>query len=692
MRITAVLVLTLALAPPARGDEGMWTLNGFPKERVARQYGFTAGDAWLDHLRLSSVRLAQGCSGSFVSAGGLVMTNHHCAHSCIQQLSTPRRDLVKLGFHARSAAEEARCPDLEVNQLVAIRDVTARMKKATEGLEGAAFHEAQRGETARLEAECQTSAALRCDVVALYHGGRYDLYQYRRFQDVRLVFAPELAIAFFGGDPDNFMFPRYDLDAAFLRVYEGGKPARVEHFLRWSAAGAAEGELTFVTGHPGRTSRQLTVAQLEYQRDHALPDALLALAEKRGRLTEYARRGPEQARHSASELFGVENGLKALRGAVAALRDPVFFAGKVKEEQALRARIAADPELAREALPAFEAIAGSQETLRRIRLPHRWLERRAGLDGELFGFARTLVRAAEERQKPSGERLPEYRESALPALTPSLLSGAPIYPELEILLLGHGLAKLREHLGPDHPAVRKALGVESPEEVAARAVKGTKLADPAFRRRLWEGGAAALAAAMRDPMIALAARVDPDARAARKVHDEQVEAVTRRGAEAIARARFALEGTAAYPDATFTLRVSYGQVKGWEEDGEAVPPFTTLAGAFERATGRDPFALPPSWLAARPRLDLATPFNLVTTNDVVGGNSGSPLVNARAEVVGLVFDGNIHSLGGDYGFDERRNRTIAVDGRAMLEALTQVYRADRLVRELRPPGAGAGGP
>jgi hypothetical protein len=685
-------LLPALLAAPLLGsaDEGMWTFDAFPSAKVQAAYGFSPTPGWLDHVRLSSARLARGCSGSFVSEHGLVMTNHHCAHTCIEQLSTATKDLVKSGFLARTAAEEPRCPDVEVNQLVRISDVTARVRAATKGLEGERYERALRGAMARIERECQTSDELRCDVVSLYQGGLYHLYTYRRFQDVRLVFAPELAIAFFGGDPDNFMFPRYDLDVAFLRVYERGKPARMKDWFRWSGHGAEAGELTFVTGHPGGSERGLTVAELQYQRDVALPDRLLSLAELRGLLTGFQLLGPEEKRISTAHLFYVENSYKALRGRLEALEDADFFRAKAAAEASLQADIAKDPERGARALPAFEAIARAQTRLREIRPELTALEH-GFTDSDLFGIARTLVRAAEERPKPNEERLREYRESNLPFLTQRLFREAPIYPELEKLLLGHALDKVRERLGPDHPAVKKLLGKESPAEVAARVVDGTKLRDPAERRRLWDGGAGAVAAS-RDPLVALARTVDPDARAVRKTFEEEIESASKKAHERIAEARFAAQGRTTYPDATFTLRLSYGQVKGWKEGTREVPPFTTLGGAFERATGRDPFALPESWLRSKPRLDLSTRFDFVTTNDIIGGNSGSPVVNRNAEIVGLVFDGNIRSLGGDYGFDPAVNRAVAVHSDALLEALSRIYGAQRIVDELQPSGRAAAPP
>lgn len=680
-------VLLASLAPGrAQADEGMWTFDHFPSAAVAKALGVEITPDWLAHVQASTARLAGGCSASFVSARGLVLTNHHCARACVEQLSSAERDLLKGGFLARTEGAELRCPAVEVNQLLSITDVTDAVKKATAGLTGKAYADAQRAELARLEQGCQKDATLRCDVVRLYRGGRHALYAYRRFQDVRLVWAPEQQAAHFGGDPDNFNFPRFSLDATFLRVYENGAPAALKDWLRWSAAGTREGSPVFVAGNPGATSRQLTVAQLEYLRDVALPERLLQLAETRGLVTEYQRRGAEQLRHSTAYLYGVENSYKALLGRRAALVDREFFRSVADAEVKLKAEIAADPALAGEALPAFEAIAGAVEQQRALRWRDQYVAGSAGFGTTLFDLARTLVRGAAERTRPNGERLREFQEAGLPALTQRLFSPAPLSPEFETFKLTHALVKLRERLGADDPFVKKVLGQASPAELAERLVKGTTLAEVAARKALWEGGAAAVAAST-DPMIELARRIDPDARAVRRQVEEEVEPVLKKGGEVIARARFALRGTSTYPDATFSPRVSYGKVRGWTEGGRAVAPYTTLGGAFERATGREPFELPTSWMAARDQLDLATPYDLCTDNDIIGGNSGSPLIDAAGEVVGLVFDGNIHSLGGDYGFDERLNRAVAVDARAIVEALRKIYQADRLVEELRPPAA-----
>lgn len=685
MRHLALAGLLCALAPAARGEEGLWTYDAFPADQVAQAYGFRPDAAWLARARLASLRVG-GASGAFVSPSGLVMTNHHVARGCIADLSTAERDLARDGFWAATAAEERRCPRLEATQLLEITDVTARVQRAVAGLSGEAFGRARRAESARLERECQTAAELRCQVVELHRGGRYHLYRSRRHDDVRLVFAPEAAIAGFGGDPDNFMFPRYCLDVAFLRVWEDGRPLASPDHLGWSAAGPAEGELTFVSGHPGSTARQQTVAQLELQRDVDLPALLQLYAERRGRLVEFRRRGPEEARQAAALLHGVENSLKAFGGMRAALADPAFLRKKVEEEARLRAALAKDPALAARTLPALDAIAAAQDRLRALHRAHLFLESRRSLDGDLFWMARTLVRAAEERPRPAEDRLPELRDAELPSLTRRLFSTAPIHAELETLRLAFALDKLREALGPDHPAVRRALGPASPDELAARAVQGTRLADLAYRRALWDGGQAAVEAALaQDPMLQLARALDPAARAVRRQVEDEVEAVVTRGAAALAQARLALFGAEVYPDATSTLRLSYGKVAGWQEAGEPVPPFTRLGGAFERATGREPFALPPRWLAARQALELATPFDFSSTHDITGGSSGSPVFNRKLEVVGVAFDGNLWSLGGHYLYEVSRNRMVSVHSAAILEALSRIYRAERLVRELRPP-------
>ncbi len=686
--------LLACAATMARADEGMWTYDNFPSGEVKAKYGFAPDQEWLDQVRLSSVRLAGGCSGSLVSENGLVMTNHHCARSCISQNSTKEKDLMASGFVADSSGMELKCPEIEVNQLLAITDITDRINAATKGLADRQFNDALKAEMSRIEKECATADNLRCDVVTLYHGGRYDLYKFRRFQDVRLVFAPEADIAHFGGDLDNFMFPRYCLDVSFLRIYDNGKPARTEHYLKWSPAGPKDGDVAFVPGNPGKTSRLFTVAELEYERDVALPRRLMRLAEERGMLVEFAARGPEQNRISETRRLGVENSYKGQKGRYEALLDKNFFATKIASEQSFRARIDADPAKRATYGGAWDAIAGAKDAQRRIQKRYSMVEGAAGssegFSSTLFAQARTLVRAADELAKPNEQRLREYADSRLPALKQKLFSSAPIYDEYEIQALTFSLTKLREDLGPDDPLVKKLFGKSSPRELATTLVNGSQLKDVANRKQMFEGGKAAVEASG-DAMIKLARLVDQDARAVRKQYEDEIESVLKKNGELIGRASFEIYGTGTYPDATFTPRLSYGQVKGFSTDGVTVTPVTRIAGLFDRATGQDPFVLPESWLKARASIDPNTPMNLSTTNDIIGGNSGSPVVDREGRVSGLIFDGNIYSLGGDYGFNGSVNRAVAVHSAALLEALDKVYHANRILDEIRPKSAGAAG-
>ncbi len=692
-----VLFCALLLGLAARADEGMWTYDNFPSKKVQQKYGFAPDAQWLSEAQLSSVRLAGGCSGSFVSPEGLVMTNHHCAHSCIEQLSTKDKDFVAQGFYAPSLENEVKCPEIELNQLTRISDVTAQVQGATKGLKpGKEFNDKRKAAMAGIEKECAAgSDKVRCDVVELYHGGQYSLYKYKRFQDVRLVFAPEFAIAFFGGDPDNFNFPRYDLDVSFIRAYEDGKPAKTEHYFKWSPNGAKDGELTFVSGHPGGTDRELTVRELQYQRDIALPERLFDLAQYRGALTMFTQSSPEHARIGEAELFFVENSFKALKGRFEALTTPTLWNKLADKEKALRGKVAARASLRRKYASSWDEVTRAIDAFQPRHKEYQYEENAAGFNTRLFRIARALVRGTEELQKPNEQRLREYTDGRLPQLKQQLFSKAPIYDDLELFKLSYGLTKLREVLGADHPFVKKVLGKRSPQEVAQDLVK-SKLADVKLREQLWQGGREAVAAS-NDPMIQFVRMVDPDARVLRKWHDEEIDPLQRAAEEKIAAARFDLEGKSNYPDATFTLRLSYGAVKGYEENGRHVDPITNFAGGYERATGRDPFKLPDSWLRANEnhQVDLKTPFNFCSTNDIIGGNSGSPVFDKDRQIVGLVFDGNIQSLGGDYGFDETVNRTVAVHSAALIEALDHIYGAKRIVSELKgTPGvhaAGAGG-
>ena len=679
--VLSALLTGIALTA-AQADEGMWTFNNFPFDKVAAAYGFRPDQAWLDHLRLSSPRLARGCSASFVSPQGLVQTNHHCASACIEQLSTGTRDYLASGFYAKEALDEVKCPDIEANQLIAITDVTERIKRATAGKDGEAFAEAKKAESAAIEKGCAANdSTVRCDVVELYRGGRYDLYSYRRYQDVRLVFAPEKSIAFFGGDPDNFEFPRYNLDVTYLRVYADGKPLETSaNYLRYAARDVQPGDLTFTSGHPGGTNRLITVAELEFQRDVALPSSIFRNSELRGILTEFSSRDPEQARIANVELFSIENTLKAQKGKLAALLDPKIMGARVQSQSELRERVQADPHMRTDAA-AWDQIRMTLDRFRTTRNHYVFTEGGLSFRSKLFGHALSLVRYAAEAKKPDEKRLQEYTDAKFPVTRQLLTSTAPIYPALEKLTLTFSLTKMRETLGPDDAFVKKVLGKKSPAALAAELVDGSDLGKVELRSRLLTADEAAIAAST-DPMIVLARTLDPDLRAARKDYEDNVDAPMTKYSEQIANARFKFYGTASYPDATFTLRISYGTVKGYRVDGRDIDPITTIGGAFDRATGSHPFKLPDAWIAAQPQLNHSQPFNFATTNDIIGGNSGSPVVNKAGEVVGLIFDGNIQSLGGDFGYDAAVNRAVAVNVGALREALSKVYRADRLVAEL----------
>jgi hypothetical protein len=682
MRLIAASI-ALAIASPSFAAEGMWTLDNLPKAQMQTEFGFTPTDAWVQKVMRSSVRLAGGCSGSFISGDGLVLTNHHCIVGCIGDLSTADENLMERGFLAKTHADERQCPNFEINRLESISDVSGRIREATQGLSGEDFANAKRAAQSAIESECagEDRNSVRCDVVDLYQGGVQHLYRYTRFQDVRLAFAPEFAAGFFGGDPDNFNFPRYNLDMGLLRVYEDGKPVELEDFFPLNPEGAAEGELVMITGHPGSTQRLLTVAQLEALRDKSLIERLLSLAEMRGVLLQFGALGEEQARQAQNDLFGVENSFKALRGRQSTLNDPAVFEAKRKEEDALKAFVAADPRLSEEIGDPWSAIAEATRISREIETAYGMLEGAGAFRTGYFGLARTLVRGADERAKPNADRLREFGEAGLPRVEQGLFAERPLYPDFEIVKLGWSLSKLREELGADHPVVRQVLGKDSPQQLAERVIRGTKLGDVAVRRALWEGGADAIAKSD-DPMIVLARAVDPASRELRARFEREVQAVTQQAAEKIARARFAQLGTGVYPDATFSLRLSYGAVQGWEWGGQTVPSMTYIRGLYERATGSDPYKLAPSWEASREQLNLDLPMNFVSTNDIIGGNSGSPVINAKAEVVGLVFDGNIHSLGGAFWYDARINRSVSVHSAVMIEALRKVYGANHLADEI----------
>jgi len=680
--LRSLLLLLLLGAAPALADEGMWLPNDFPSTRVQAAYGFAPSQQWLDRVRLGAVKLSNGCSGSFVSTGGLVMTNHHCARECVQDLSTPRADHLEKGFFAAAPKDERRCPNIEADQLVSITDVTDRIHAATAGKDGEAFATALRQESARIEGACTTGSEVRCDVVNLFHGGKYHLYTYRRFQDVRLVFAPEFPMAAFGGYADNFEFPRYGFDVAFLRVYRSDAPVQTPDALQWSATPVREGDLVFVPGNPGGTERVSTVEQLSLERDVVLPWILVRAGQLRGTLLQFSSENPELFRISRARIRTVENGLKALGGRRAWLADPANFERKRAEDAELRAAVKKDPAKEARFGPAWKGIADAVQAERELFVRYELAETKSAIPSDLFDYARLLVRAAEERPKPSPERLREFGDARLPLIETRLLRPVPVPRSLEQVLVTFGLRALRDTFGPDDPLVQAAIGKRSPEEVAREAVAGSRLDDPKVREALWKGGAAAVAASS-DPMIALARRLDPQARAVRKEYENRVQGALARNGELLFQAAVAVHGTSGYPDGTLTLRLSYGTVAGWTESGKQVPAMTHLSGLYARNTGQFPFAVAPTWLAARPRLDPEMPFDLATTNDIIGGNSGSPLIDRNGQVVALIFDGNRDSLGGDYAYDGATNRAVALHGTAILEGLEKVYGAGRLAKEIR---------
>jgi hypothetical protein len=682
LRLASGVCVFVLCSTVATADEGMWTFDHFPSAAVESAYGFAPDAMWLDRVRNSAVRLTNGCSASVVSKDGLVLTNHHCVVDCVQTMSTRDQDFVASGFTTHSRTEEKPCPGMQAEILAKITDVTLEVLSAIKAGDARDLVKARDAATAAIaDRACRSDAKSRCEVVSLYHGGQYKLYKYRKYSDVRLVFSPEFAVSFFGGDPDNFNFPRFCLDSAFVRLYEDGKPLKAAPHLRWRRTTPAAGELVFVAGNPGSTSRLETRAQLDMQREWIIPVRQLIRSELRGRLISYMERGAEEKRTANELLFYLENSFKAYYGQERALLNPAFIEQIFRQESELRARVAASPALAAEIGDPWTEIAAAEQRYRDIFLAHDLLEARAGLVSDLYGYARTLVRGAAERLKPSAERLRGFADSDLPLLEKELLDARPVYPDLERIGLSLWLTKAREYLTVDNPLVVRLVGKESPDVAAARLAAGSRLADPALRKALWQGGQTAIDVSD-DPLIRFVKSADADARAVRRRYELEVDGPVTHAQERIAHARFAIYGDSVYPDATFTLRLSYGSVAGWTERGEPVPPFTSFGGLYARATGTEPFRLPQRWLDAKPKLDPATALDVSTNNDIIGGNSGSPLIDSAGRVVGAIFDGNIHSLGGDFGFDPKLNRSVAVLTTAIGAALRSVYGVPALADEV----------
>jgi len=673
----------------ATADEGMWLYNEPPKDKIKAKYGFELTQEWLDHVRLSSVRFNNGGSGSFVSADGLTFTNHHVGAACVQQLSTEGHDYIKTGFYAKTQAEEAKCPALELNQLVGIEDVTDKVNAGVKaGMSPAEIGKAQRAAMSQVEKDCTTATGLRCDVVTFYSGQVYNLYKYKKYTDVRLVFAPEFGIAFFGGDPDNFEYPRYDLDITFFRVYENDKPAHLEHYLKWSPTGVSNNDLIFVSGHPGNTSRLLTMSQLESLRDVVYPSVLKFLSQRTSLLQDFSKQSEENARIAQEEIFGLQNSLKAITGYNSGLLDQSIMQSKAADEAKLKANFKADPKNA--GSNPWEEIAQAMKLYQSIYNSVSYLERMRGFP-RLAEIARVLVRAGLEKAKPNEQRMREFRDSGLPSLEQQLFSEAPIYKNLETLQMTASLDEMQGALGKENPDVQKLLQGKSSADAAKDLIGNTKLEDVAVRKQLYEGGEAAIDAST-DPLIVAMRAIDPDARDVRKEFEDKIDSVVRRDGTEIAKARFAQSGFSQPPDATFTLRLSYGVVKGYQESGKEIPFDTNMGGAFEHAAAhgsKPPYDLPESWMKSKQKLNLKTPLNFVSTADIIGGNSGSPTVNKKGEVVGIIFDGNIQSLPWNFAYNDKQARAVSVDSRGIQEALRNIYGATALADELMGKSTGA---
>jgi hypothetical protein len=667
------MVLALSVSPLATSDEGMWLYNDLPRQTLRSRHDFDPSDAWAQHLMLSSVRFNSGGSGSFISSDGLVLTNHHVASDTLYKLSTPERNINKDGYLAESLAEELKAPDLELNQLVEIIDVTDQVNAAVKpDLDKEAAAKARQAVMAEIEKESLDKTTLRSDVVTLYGGAKYHLYRYKKYTDIRLVFAPEAAIAFFGGDADNFEYPRFCLDMTILRVYENDQPAKLEHYLKWSDKAISDNELVFVSGHPGRTQRIFTVEALEYLRDDRIPSQLDLLRRKEILMQQFGLAGAEAKRRAQDDLFGIQNSRKAYSGMIAGLQDPRVMAGKLEKQRKIIDTIATQPDGAVLA-QGWKEIAALQADRRKL------LRKPASFRTQSYFIAETLNLMAVEDAKPNPERMRELRESNRESLLQELLSDAPLYSDLETVKLADDLARLAEMRGGNDPIVKAALAGLSPQERAVSIIANTKLMDVAARKALIDGGMQAIAGS-KDPLIELARQMEPEMRAIRKETD-RIEEAERQAYAKIAEAINRVEGTGTYPDATFTLRLAFGSVKGYQEDGKSIPPWTTLGGAFKHEAdhgSEGDYKLPQSWTAAKDQLNAGTPFNFVCTADIIGGNSGSPVVNRAGELVGLIFDGNIQSLTADYLFSDTQGRAVAVAGVGIKEALRKVYKAPSL--------------
>ena len=684
MRFPVRLSCALAALVPvsAAAEEGMWTFDNFPIAAANRDLGTSIDRAWLDRTRLASVRIG-GASGGLVSPQGLIFTNEHVVSGCVEDLSTEQKNFVETGFTPGSRAGERKCPGMTVEILTDISDVTSRMQAVGRGLTGEAFSKARDAEAGRIEAErCGSDPKRRCQVVTLYRGGQFKLYDYKRYADVRLAFAPEHRASAFGGDLDNFSFPRFAIDGAFLRIYENGEPVSTPNHFRWNPAEPKENQPVFLSGSPGTTQRLLTQDQLATVADVALPLEQLLNSELRGRLIQFSEQSEQNAFQAQGPLYGIENTYKRGFGRQQALIDERFMANRARAEQEFRARFAADPKLVAEFGDPWAGLRAVQPEVRRLYPGFYMLETRAGGGSQLYNWAEDLVRGAQERSKPNAERLPEFGDARLPQIENRLSAQRPVYPKVDEVQLAWWLSKTREILTVDDPRVRQLLGRESPEALAQRLTAGTKLGDPAFRKALWDGGIAAIEAS-NDPLIRFVHAIQPVTRATRSEYEAKVQAPTDQASEKLAAARFAVYGTSLYPDATGTLRLTYGRLKGWSQNGRVVPYATTFAGLWDRATGAPPFDLSPKLAAAKRRIPAKTILDVAASTDTIGGSSGSPAVNAAGEIIGANFDSTVLTQRNAYGYDPDVNRSVLVTAAAMTAALRAVYRMNHLLMELK---------
>ncbi len=661
----------------ATADEGMWLFNALPKKQLSTKYNFEPTQQWIDHVMLSSVRFNSGGSASFVSSNGLVLTNHHVAADTLFKLSTAEHNYNEDGFLAKTFEEEIPATDLELNQLISIEDVTAKVNEAVKSdMAPADAFKARQAAMAQIEKESLDKTGLRSDVVTLYGGGRYHLYRYKKYTDVRLVWAPEAASAFFGGDADNFEYPRYCLDVTLFRVYEDGKPAKIDHYLKMDPNGAKDGDLVFVSGNPGRTRRILTSDAVEYQRDTALPRTLNMLRRKEIALQQYGLEGPEQTRRGRDDLFGVQNSRKAYTGMLAGIQDPSFVESKRKSEQEIFSTLKSDPKLS--------ALAGAWDTIRQLQDKRReMITKGASLRTQLAGFAEKIVLMATEDTKPSAQRLREFRDSARQSLEQELFSEVPVYEDLERMLLADELSRLAEDRGGNDPLVKSLLAGKNPRARAAEIIAGTKLGSAQARKELAKQGLDGIKNSS-DPLVDMIRKMEPEYRKIREA-TEAIDEQERQAYAKVTEAKFAVGGDSVYPDATFTLRLSYGAVSGYESNGKQIPSSTKLGGAFEHEKvhlEKDPWVLPKSWHAAKDKINPDTPFNFVSTCDIIGGNSGSPVVSRDGAMVGIIFDGNIESLPGDFYYSDKQARSVSVHIAGVLEAMRKIYQAGHLADQM----------